>query len=431
MGKDSLANTGVLAGWYWLSSVKGLGPAYTRILLDALGDPRRVLEASRRQLEQSVKLPGRTWEALEYSKQFAPRYQEFAEHQVRAAQAMGARILTLHDSDYPEFLRAQRTQAPPVLHVQGNLDLIRPRAVAVVGTRSPSPEALGRVNLLAKRLCESGCPVVAGMARGIDTAAHRGALESCGMTVGVLGSGLDRVYPPENTPLFAETRKRGLLVSQFPFGSAPSPDNLRQRNKLIAALVDALIVAESGIPGGALIAARAALEQGKNLFVLSWQADTPSRAGNSRLLEAGLARPVEEDDVESLFEQSLFCGPRAGLEKAWRTTFPPSVGARGSTPRNGARKGERPKPSRTSPSMKRSSRPNRSEGAAEAISNSEGVGLQSLREGDRVTHATHGQGSVVELEDGVDGERIIVAFRKDGLRLSLPLAAAKTQLTRG
>ena len=378
-----------------------------------------------------MKLPDRVWEALGNSKEFAPRYEAFAERQVKVANAMGARILTLNDPDYPEFLRGQRTQAPPLLHVQGNIGLVRPRAVAVVGTRSPTAEAVQQVHLLAGRLCESGCPVVAGMARGIDTAAHRGALESCGMTIGVLGSGLDRVYPPENAALYAETVKRGLLVSQFPFGSAPSPDNLRQRNKLIAALADALVIAESGIPGGALIAARATLEQGKNLFALPWQTDAPSRAGNRRLLEARLARAADADDVESLFDRSLFSGPGAGLEKAWKAAFPPSAATKGLAPSPDVRAKEEIKSTQTKLPSKQPSRPKRSREEAANSTRAKEARLRSLREGDRVTHPTHGRGRIVEVRDGAEGRRIIVAFRKDGLRLTLPLETAETQLIRG
>ena len=253
----------------------------------------------------------------------------------------------------------------------------------------------------------------------------------CGMTIGVLGSGLDRVYPPENAPLYAETVKRGLLVSQFPFGSAPSPDNLRQRNKLIAALADALVVAESGIPGGALIAARATLEQGKNLFALPWQTDAPSRTGNRRLLEARLARAADADDVESLFDRSLFCGPGTGLEKAWNAAFPPSTAMKGLAPSPDARAKENIKSTQTKLSSKQPSRPKRSEDEAATSSGAKEARLRSLREGDRVTHPTHGRGRIVEVRDGAEGRRIIVAFRKDGLRLTLPLETAETQLIRG
>ena len=428
-------NASELGWWYWLSSVKWLGPANIRNLLDALGDPRDVFEASRSRLEQSVKMPNRIWDALERSKEFALRYEVFAERQIRAARAMGAQILTLHDSAYPEFLSVQRKQAPPVLHLKGNVDLIGPRAVAVVGTRSPTFEAIEHVYELATRLCGSSCPVVAGMARGIDTAAHRGALDSCGMTIGVLGSGLDRVYPPENRGLYAEAADRGLLVSQFPFGSAPTPDNLRQRNKLIAALVDALVVAESGIPGGALIAARAALEQGKNLFVLPWeQWDMPSRTGNRRLLEARLAQPANVNDIEALFHRSVFLASGAGLEKAWRAAFPPSAATTSLATSNYARTAERARSSRRHPPMTK--RPHANDNNNNDVdvpngsSTAEARPRRPLRAGDSVTHAVHGRGKVVEVRDDPEGRRVVVTFRKDGLRVSLPTEAAEVQLVR-
>ena len=241
--------------------MRGLGPAYTRSLLEAFGGPSKVFHATREELAHAIKLPSRTLDSLENSKERLSRYQDVAERQSRLAEAMDVRILTLNDPKYPRFLRDQHKQAPALLHVQGDLSLVRARAVAVVGTRSPSTEAVERVRAFSTRLCESDSPVVAGMAKGVDAAAHSGALDSSGTTIGVLGCGLDRIYPPENAPLYAETRKRGLLISQFPFGSAPSPGNLRQRNKLIVALSQAVVIAESDVQGGAMIAARAAVEQ--------------------------------------------------------------------------------------------------------------------------------------------------------------------------
>ena len=312
-----------LRWWYWLTSIKGLGPAYTRTLLDTFGDPKSVFHATKENLAQSVKLQSRTLASIENAKERLPHYQEVAERQVRVSAAMDARILTLHDPDYPEFLRRQHKNAPPLINVQGDLGLVRPRAVAVVGTRSPSTEAVERVRAFAALLSESCSPVVAGMAKGIDTATHRGALDSGGRTIGVLGCGLDRVYPPENAPLFVETRRHGLLISQFPFGYSPSPVNLRQRNKLIVALSQAVVIAESDIQGGAMIAARAALEQDRNLFVLEWPImDIPSRAGTRRLLEANLARAVDDGRGDGLFDSPAFRGAGATPTRAWAAAFP-------------------------------------------------------------------------------------------------------------
>ena len=312
-----------LAWWYWLTSIKWLGPAYARELLEAFGDPESVYHATKEDLAQSVKLQSRTLASIESAKERLPHYQDVAKRQVRISEATGARILTLHDPDYPELLRRQHKQAPPLINIQGGLNLIRPRAVAVVGTRSPSSEAAGRVRTLSARLVEGGSPVVAGMAKGIDAAAHSGALDSSGMTIGVLGCGLDRVYPPENSHLFVETRRRGLLISQFPFGYSPSPANLRQRNKLIVALSEAVVIAESDIQGGAMIAARAAVEQGRNLFVLGWpNMDIPTRAGTRRLLESKLARAVDGVGGDALFESPAFRGGGAPPARAWEAAFP-------------------------------------------------------------------------------------------------------------
>ena len=314
-----------LTWWYWLESVKGLGPAYTRSLLDAVGTARNVYEASQADLKQLVKLPARTWSSLEKSKDSLPAYETFAERQIRMARAIGARIVTLQDPDYPEFLRNQHKQAPPLIHVQGNLELVRPRSVAVVGTRSPSQEALQRAGRFSHKMSQNGHSIVAGMARGVDTVAHKSALEGCGSTIGVLGCGLDRVYPPENAPLFVETRQRGLLLSQFPFGAAPSPDNLRQRNKLIVALAEAVVIAESDVKGGAMISARAAVDQGRNLLAFRWpQMEMPSRAGTGRLLEKRLARSVVEGDDPTIFASPIYRESDIPPAKLWKEAFPSS-----------------------------------------------------------------------------------------------------------
>ena len=341
-----------LAWWYWLASVSGLGPAYTRVLLNAFGSPCNVFKAKTEDLEKAIKLPGKTVNALEKSKQQLPRFEAIASRQIKTANAMGARILTIHHPDYPDFLKSQHKQAPPLLHIQGDLNLIQPRCVAIVGTRSPSSEAMNAAQKVSRNLCDNGNPIVAGMARGIDTAAHKGALESQGKTIGVLGSGLNHIYPPENAPLYAETRHRGLLVSQFPFGTPPNPANLRQRNKLIVALVEAVIIAESDVNGGAMIAARSALEQGRNLFAMRWEdMEPPTRAGTRILLEAKFASPLEESTTELSFDQPLFPGSSGPLSKAWQAAFPSTRDRRSSNHPNqfepGNQKAEPRDPKRT------------------------------------------------------------------------------------
>ena len=318
-------DTAELTWWYWLESVKGLGPAFTRSLLDAVGSARNVFETSTADLKQAVKLPSRTWDSLEKSKVNLPKFEAVAQRQVKIANAIGAQILTLQDLEYPEFLRKQFKQAPPLIYVQGNLELVRRHSVAVVGTRKASDEALQRVGSFSLQMSEVGHTVVAGMARGVDTEAHKSALKGLGSTIGVLGCGLDRIYPPENAPLFVEARQRGLLMSQFPFGSAPSPDNLRQRNKLIVALSDAVVIAESDVKGGAMISARAAVDQRRNLLAFCWpQMEIPTSAGTRRLLEKRLARAVDENDDSTIFAPPLYESSNTPLSRLWKEAFPPS-----------------------------------------------------------------------------------------------------------
>jgi len=188
---------------------------------------------------------------------FSGNFPETADKQILAARIKGVRVLTYEDGDYPDRLR-NLPDPPPVLFVKGRDLPAAGAAVALVGSRRATPYGLNAATGLARELAARGVSVVSGLARGIDTAAHRGALEGDGLTYGVLGSGVDVVYPPENRKLFDQVPESGALVSEFPFGTSPRPYRFPVRNRLIAALSEAVVVVEAARDSGSLITAKLA-----------------------------------------------------------------------------------------------------------------------------------------------------------------------------
>ena len=222
-----------------------------------------------------------------------------AEAELRRAGALGVRVVGRDDRDYPPWLR--RVHAPPpVLWVRGSLrEGEGERAVAVVGARAATGLGLAFARSLARDLAAAGLSVVSGLARGIDTFAHRGALDAQGRTVAVLGSGLDRLYPAENAPLARAIEKDGAVVSEFPLGTGPWKQNFPRRNRVIAGWGSAVVVVEAGARSGALSTARAALDEGREVMAVPGHPSQPTAEGTNGLLRDGAALVRGAGDVLS------------------------------------------------------------------------------------------------------------------------------------
>ncbi len=208
----------------------------------------------------------------------------------RATRA-GARWITALDAEYPASFRELR-DAPPVLYLWGSLKPVDSVSVALVGTRHPSPYGRAAAERLARELTQAGVPVVSGLARGIDTAAHTAALEAGGRTIGILGSGLAAFYPRENRRLAERMAASGAVVTEFPLDAPPDASHFPRRNRLIAALALGTVVVEAREKSGALITAHLAAEQGKDVFAVPGSIFSPGSRGPHRLLNEG-ARLVE------------------------------------------------------------------------------------------------------------------------------------------
>ena len=219
----------------------------------------------------------------------------------RRAEEYGARIVTQLDADYPEPLRA--IYDPPLaLYVQGTLVPRDRHALALIGSRRTSHYGRQVADRLAFQLAKTGYTVVSGLARGIDTAAHEGALKGGGRTLAVLGGALDHFYPPENRELAERISGQGAVLSEFPFGRAPDRTTFPMRNRICSGLTMGVVVVEAGFKSGALHTADAALEQGRTVFAVPGRVDAPTSRGAHQLIKNG-ARLVEDaDDILKEFE---------------------------------------------------------------------------------------------------------------------------------
>jgi DNA processing protein len=206
------------------------------------------------------------------------------------------RALTRVDAGYPARL-AEVPDAPATLHVRGALVDADALAVAIVGSRRATPYGLEVAETLAADLAARGVTIVSGLARGIDAAAHRGALRVGGRTLAVLGSGIDVIYPPENRRLAAEIAERGALLSQFAPGTPPLPQNFPTRNQVIAALSLAVVVVEAAEKSGSLITARLAAELGREVLAVPGRITAPESRGANRLIQDGAHVAMGWEDV--------------------------------------------------------------------------------------------------------------------------------------
>lgn len=286
-----------LTTWVALKSVEGVGSVAFRNLLAVYGSPRRVFEAALPELEQAAGLNHKTARNI---KDF--RGWEQARAELARAEREGVSIVTCEDPAYPERLR-RIYDPPPLLYIKGSLDAAD-IPVAVVGSRNASPYGRYVTEKLCRELAQRGATVVSGLARGIDTCAHRGALAARGRTIAVMGCGIDVIYPPENRKLHGEIASNGAVVTEFAFGTEPDRPHFPARNRIISGLSLGVLIVEAGEKSGSLITARCALEQNREVFAVPGSIDLPGSRGTNRLLRQG-AKLVEsaEDILEEILPQ--------------------------------------------------------------------------------------------------------------------------------
>lgn len=266
--------------WFALRSVPLVGNLTFRRLLRAFGSPEKVLQAAPAELAAVAGVRPAVAGAIK-----AHDYRRAAEAETAAWRKSGASVITLSDAEYPLLLK-EIPDPPPYFYLLGTLPAAR-TAIAVVGSRNASAYGIATATRLVRELAEQGIAIVSGLAQGVDAAAHRAALQVGGSTIGVLGCGIDQVYPPENRHLFEEMAARGGIISEFPVGTPPEAPNFPRRNRIISGLSRGVLVVEAAERSGSLITARFALDQGREVFAVPGNITFRASRGTNSLIKQG------------------------------------------------------------------------------------------------------------------------------------------------
>lgn len=272
-----------------LARTEGIGPVAFSHLLQRFGTAQRSIEA----LPNLTRRGGKTYGLPSLSQ---------IEDEIARGQHIGAELLVLGDSDFPDLL-TQTDPAPPVLWARGKTHLLNQPSIAIVGARIASAGGQRIARGLAQQLSEAGYVVISGMARGIDAAAHQGALAKG--TVAVLGGGIDDIYPVENTGLYHQLTEVGCVLSESPVGSRAQAKDFPRRNRIISGLSRGVVVVEAELRSGSLITARLANEQGRDVFAVPGSPLDPRSRGPNELLRQGAILCEGVEDIERAFS-SLF-----------------------------------------------------------------------------------------------------------------------------
>jgi len=281
--------------WLALRLTAGLGVRTAGKLLHRFGSPEKIFSASLTELE-ACGLQAAVAQAIASHAAFTE-----AEEEKAHLRQLGFRVLQWDETEYPKRL-LEIYDPPPLLYVRGNIHVLDRYSIGIVGTRRPTPYGNQIAERLARELADRGLVIVSGLARGIDSSAHSGACASArGMTVGVLGCGIDVVYPKENRKLFAEVEKRGAIISEFPLGTHPAPENFPVRNRIVAGMPLGVLVVQGAQYSGSLITSRLAMEFGREVFGVPGIITEPASFAPNLLIKQG-AKLVAgwEDVVEEL-----------------------------------------------------------------------------------------------------------------------------------
>jgi DNA processing protein len=336
------------AYWLALRRVHGVGPRIARLLLEAFGTPERIFACDEKQLTEAG-IPRATARKLREFQDFEPLERELCE-----LPRIGARLLRWSDPEYPSNLR-QIADPPPYLFIQGHLSPGETHYLAVVGARAASDAGRHMAHRLGLELAAKGFTVVSGLARGIDTEAHRGALDAGGRTVAVFGCGIDVIYPAENRKLAQEiVDSGGALLSELPVGTPPIAENFPGRNRILSGLSLGVVVVEAAERSGSLITARTALDQDRQVFAVPGSPVSNRSRGSNRLLKEG-ARLVEcvEDVVEELAPQMAGLEPVPRSARSWGDSAPERPISGGPAPAGAAPVARLPSRGEESPDAKR------------------------------------------------------------------------------
>lgn len=292
-----------------LNMIEGLGPVKVRALIDALGSPSAVFETEADALRRVRGIGEKLSETI-----LSQRGKIDPQGEIDRARGLGIRIVTPVDEEYPVALKS--IYDPPLaLYVRGALQPRDRHALALVGSRKCTHYGVTTADRLAYQLVQTGFTIVSGLARGIDTAAHQGALKAGGRTLAVLGSAIDELYPPENAGLADAIAGSGAVISEYPLGRPADRQTFPYRNRIISGLCMGVVIVESGMKSGSLHTADAAAEQGRTVFAIPGRIDAPASKGTNALIKNG-AKLV--DNPSDILEEFDLLVPPGMLEQPGR-----------------------------------------------------------------------------------------------------------------
>jgi len=282
-----------------LNMLDGMGPVRARNLIERLGSPEAVFDAEPEALMEAKGIGQEMAESIVNQRDEINPAEE-----IEKTEALGGRILTCLDDEYPAALRT--IYDPPLaLYILGKLVPEDKHAIALVGSRRSSHYGQQTADRLAFQLAKVGYTVISGLARGIDTEAHKGSLKAGGRTIAVLGGALDKIYPPENAGLAEQIAQHGAVISEFTLGREPDKTTFPYRNRVVSGMSMGVVVVEAPFKSGSLITAEQAMDQGRSVFAVPGRIDNPNARGCHMLIKSG-ARLVENvDDILQEFEMLI------------------------------------------------------------------------------------------------------------------------------
>lgn len=267
--------------WIWLASIEGLGPVKKFALLNKFETAKRIYNATEKEILKVDGMSDKIVQNMQKAKD-AKLLEKYEKYILKN----DIKIINISDDNYPAKLK--NIYAPPItIFAKGDISLLNSKSIAIVGSREPSKYGIYVAEKFSKELSKEGITIVSGLARGIDTFAHIGALSSFGKTIAVLGSGIDVVYPKENAKYYREISEKGLIISEYIVGTAPESKNFPQRNRIISGLSDGVLVVEARKNSGTMITTDFALEQGKELYVIPGNITSNLSAGTNNLIKEG------------------------------------------------------------------------------------------------------------------------------------------------
>ena len=267
--------------WIWLASVEGLGPVKKFALLNKFETAKRIYNATEKEILKVDGMSDKIVQNMQKAKD-AKLLEKYEKYILKN----DIKIINISDDNYPAKLK--NIYAPPItIFAKGDISLLNSKSIAIGGSREPSKYGIYVAEKFSKELSKEGITIVSGLARGIDTFAHVGALSSFGKTIAVLGSGIDVVYPKENAKYYREISEKGLIISEYIVGTAPESKNFPQRNRIISGLSDGVLVVEARKNSGTMITTDFALEQGKELYVIPGNITSNLSAGTNNLIKEG------------------------------------------------------------------------------------------------------------------------------------------------